>query len=47
MSVLEGFLDEPPDEEWCQIHNDTRPCQHCADRLSDWTFDEELERRRA
>lgn len=45
MSLPDCQLDEPYEPDTCEMHDEPRPCQHCEERMNDWTFQESLEAR--
>lgn len=42
--TLDGYCELEGDDEWCEIHQCKRICEHCKDEQADRQFDERRER---
>lgn len=43
MSLPDEYLNEPPDERWCQEHATPIPCAACLADIADRQYDERRE----
>ena len=42
--TLDGYCELEGDEEWCEIHQCKRPCEHCRGDEIDRRFEERREK---
>jgi hypothetical protein len=45
MSLPDGMLEEPADDEWCQEHFTSKPCAACRADAADRQYDSRREDR--
>lgn len=43
MSLPDEYLNEPPDEAWCQEHAEIKPCPACRADEADRQYDAQKE----
>jgi hypothetical protein len=45
VSLPDGYLEAPPDHEWCEEHGQSKPCEACLADEADRRYDSQKERR--